>query len=325
MTALRLMLQDPFRMNTHYEMVGESAAMRALFKRIAQVSCTDLPVLITGESGTGKELIANAIYHNSTRADAPFVTVNCGALALDLIQSEPFDRKSGVFTGAHRQGFAHLDAAAGGTVFLDEIGDLPHERQFSILHFLEQHVANRAVNTASIPVDLRVIAATHGNLQEAIIAGRFRQDLYYRLNVFPLHAPRLADRGGDIELLARYFFSKYSADCNTQVTGFSLQAFDALNHHSWPGNVRELSNRVRRGMITCERMLIQPRDLGLQSDPAPRKALRTLSTVRDDAERNLLLDALRRSRGNVSNAASQLDVSRMTMYRLMRKHAIHNV
>jgi DNA-binding NtrC family response regulator len=303
------------------EMVGVSSTMRSLFSTIRKLARVDAPVLINGESGTGKELSALAIHERSGRRDSPFVAVNCGALPEKLIQTELFGHEKGAFTGAHQRKIGKIESASGGTLFLDEIGDLPLEQQTSLLRFLQEKTIERVGSTSSLHVDVRVIAATHVNLEQAVQEGRFREDLYYRLNVVNLHVPALRDRVEDIEILARYFFNKFYSEASSGVIGFSQQALQAMNDYDWPGNVREMINKIRRAMLMCESRLISAADLGLAKNVSSRRIL-TLDDARSNAEIEAILASLKQCRNNVSQAAKSLDVSRVTLYRLMEKHSI---
>ncbi|MCO6440555.1 MAG: sigma-54-dependent Fis family transcriptional regulator [Nitrococcus mobilis] len=305
-----------------YEMVGVSPLMRELFKSIRKMASVDAPVLIQGESGTGKELAAAAIHERSRRAKGPFVVVNCGALPSGLIQSELFGYERGAFTGAQQRKIGRIEAAHGGTLFLDEIGDLPFDMQVNLLRFLQEQTIDRVGGKEPIEVDVRVIAATHMDLEKAVAdKGRFREDLYFRLNVLRLHMPPLRDRQDDIELLAWFFFNRFAAERGPAVKGFGRQALEAMNQHTWPGNVRELINRVRRAVVLCDKRLITPTDLGLERRQAVRRTM-TLAEARDAAERAAITGTLRQADGNVSQAARQLNVSRVTLYRLMEKYRI---
>ena len=302
-----------------FEMVGTSPQMQDLFRAIRKLGNVDAPVLIVGESGTGKELAALAIHERSDRARGPFVAVNCGALPRNLIQSELFGHEKGAFTDAHARQIGRIEAASGGTIFLDEIGDLPLDLQVNLLRFLQEQTIERVGSTRPIPVDVRVIAATHVDVETEIRDGRFRQDLFYRLNVLRLEIPPLRERDGDVEILARFFFDKFTSTERGTPTGFSRQALDTLTAHSWPGNVRELINRVRRATVMCEARLIGPADLGLERREPSRRRVLTLEQWRAHAEREAISNALRRNRKNVTQTARELGVSRMTLYRLMER------
>lgn len=305
------------------KMVGTSPAMLELFSSLRKIASVDAPVLITGESGTGKELCATAIHGRSSRSGGPFVAVDCGALPPTLIQSELFGYEKGAFTGAAQRKIGRIEAAAGGTIFLDEIGDLPMDMQVNLLRFLQEKTIERVGGTEHINVDVRVIAATHVDLETAVREGRFREDLYYRLHVLDLKMPPLRDRTEDIELLAWYFFKKFAAEKHQNVRGFTHEAIRIMTDHDWPGNVRELINRIRRAMVMCDNSLITPADLGLERRTSGRNML-TLNEARSTAERAAIQTALRHTHKNVSRAAKELGVSRVTLYRLMEKCGLHH-
>jgi two-component system, NtrC family, response regulator HydG len=301
-------------------MVGHSAAIARLQQQIRKVAATDAPVLIGGESGSGKELAARAIHQCSRRAAGPFVEVNCGAIAPALIHSELFGHERGSFSGATagKQGF--IEAANGGTIFLDEIADLPLELQTNLLRFLQERTIHRVGSTRSLPVDARVVAASHVDLAEAVAGGRFREDLFYRLNVLPITVPPLRDRMCDVPVLAQFFLQRCNTDQPGRVEGFSRQAVTALMSHGWPGNVRELCNRVQRATVMTDQRLITPLDLGLVMTSGPVSI--GLDAVRTRAERDAIAQTLGRVGRNITRAARELGVSRMTLYRLMDKHGL---
>lgn len=300
--------------------VGNSPAAEELVRRILRVAKVDAPVLVCGESGSGKELTAQAIHRHSSRANGPFVPVNCGAIQPTLIQSELFGYAKGAFTGASKEGRGLIEAANGGTIFLDEIGDLPLDLQTNLLRFLQEKTISRVGSTRIIQVDARVIAATHVDLDKAVAAGRFREDLFYRLNVVPLRVPALKERLADVELLAKHFFERFAEEKGPQLKGFSRRAIVAMSEHPWPGNVRELINRIRRAMVMAEGRLISPMDLGLEEHET--RGWDALEEARTRAERGAISVILQHSGKNVTEAARQLGVSRMTLYRLMAKHGI---
>ena len=302
--------------------VGDSVATRELLRRIRRVAKVDAPVLISGESGSGKELTAQAIHRQSSRAKGPFVPVNCGAIQAGLIQSELFGHVKGAFTGATSDGRGLIEAAHGGTIFLDEIGDLSLELQTNLLRFLQEKTINRVGSTRSIHVDARVIAATHVDLDTAVAAGSFRHDLYYRLNVVPLRVPSLRERAIDVGLLAEHFFEQFANEKAPQLRGFSRSAIAALSAHPWPGNVRELINRVRRAAVMAEGRLITPTDLGLDDGHVQSRAWDVLEEARMRAEHGAISTSLQHAGKNVTVAARHLGISRMTLYRLMAKHGI---
>ena len=303
------------------EMVGVSVPMQMVFQAIRKVASVDAAVLITGESKTNKELAARAIHERSNRAGQPFIAVNCGALPASLVQSELFGHEKGSFTGAYERKIGFIEAAAGGTLFLDEIGDLPLELQVNLLRFLQEGTIQRVGSREKLHVDARIIAATRVDLDKAVDDCRFREDLYYRLNVLGVHMPALREREGDVELLARYFFEYFAKERRARLRGFSSAALKAMCQHDWTGNVRELINRVRRAIVMCEGKLISAADLGLGREEIERRIL-TLEEVRAKAERDAIRLALGKSGKNVSLAARSLGVSRVTLYRLMYKHNV---
>lgn len=304
-----------------FGMVGTSTPMRELYRRMDKVVRAAAPVLITGESGTGKELVARAIHQHSPRRNGPFVALNCGALPNTLIQSELFGYDKGAFTGALRTKIGGIEAANGGVLFLDEIVDLPLEQQTNLLRFLQEKTIVRLGSTQRIDIDVRVIAATNVDLQSAVDSGKFRADLFYRLNVLHLQLPPLRVRGRDIALIAEHAFESLQAEKSPQLRGFSAEALRAVCEHDWPGNVRELINRVQQAMILSENRLITPSDLGLKSERRSVDPIR-LEDARASVDRDLLERTLRRHRNNVSQAARQLGVSRVTVYRMLSRHNI---
>lgn len=304
-----------------YGLIGNSPVMQTLFRGIQKAAEVDVPVLITGEIGTGKELVARVIHENSSRAAAPFMAVNCEALTSDLIQSELFGHEKGAFAGASERRIGQVEAATGGTLFLDEVVSLGLEAQANLLRFLEEKKIRRLGGSKPIPANVRVIAATHTSIEQAIREGRFREDLFYRLNVLHLRAPTLRERRGDVELLARYFFNKFSAEVKTVAKGFNRDALEVINRYDWPGNVRELMNRVRRAVLLSEGPYISPGDLELERRSLGRGFV-TLDEARMAADREVIQATLLRTRFNIARAAQELSVSRMTLYRLMEKYDI---
>jgi DNA-binding NtrC family response regulator len=307
--------------NTDSPLIGQCEAIVRLRAQVARVAKVAAPVLIWGESGSGKELTAQAIHDQSERASGPFVPINCGAISPTLIHSELFGYERGAFTGASRGKAGLIESANGGTLFLDEIGDLPKDQQANLLRFLQEKTICRLGSTRNIRVDVRVIAASHVQLQQAVAKGDFREDLYYRLAVLPVTVPALRDRREDIVTLADHFFHMYASEKAPRLKGFSDRAIAAILDHHWPGNVRELINRVRRAMVMSDGRLITPDDLGLdRGTPALMPA--ALDDTRARSERIALRDCLERSGQNVSRAARDLGVSRTTMYRLLSKHGM---
>ncbi|MDR0280726.1 MAG: sigma-54 dependent transcriptional regulator [Paucimonas sp.] len=305
-----------------HELLGESRPIRELRKLLSKLAPTESPVLIRGESGTGKELVARTLHRQSLRHDKPFVAINCGAIPEHLIQSELFGHEKGAFTGAHQRKVGRIEAANGGTLFLDEIGDLPLELQANLLRFLQEKHIERVGGSQPIAVDVRVLAATHVDLESAIVTGRFREDLYYRLNVLQVVTAPLRDRHGDLSMLASHFSRFYSQETGRRPRTFSEGALSAMGRHDWPGNVRELANRVRRGLVLAEGRQIEPQDLGLHEQHNVIAPMGTLEDYKHQAERQALCDVLNRHSDNLSIAAKVLGVSRPTFYRLLHKHQI---
>jgi Nif-specific regulatory protein len=315
----RRLLED---VNIEHNMVGESAPMQRVFHFISKVAPTESTVLITGESGTGKELVARAIHRNSKRSLRPFVAVNCAALNESLLESELFGHEKGAFTGALAQKKGRLEIADGGTLFLDEIGDLSPALQVKLLRVLQEREFERVGGTQTIKVDIRLIAATNRNLEEAIESGQFRQDLYYRLNVVAFEMPALRERRDDIVLLSNYFTEKYGIKCNRRLRGLSPEARARLTAYDWPGNVRELENAIERAVVLGTTDLILPEDLPeavleteVSSDSSP--ALRYHEAV-TQTKRQIILDAMTKVNGNYTEAAHRLGVHPNYLHRLIR-------
>ncbi|HNY64746.1 MAG TPA: PEP-CTERM-box response regulator transcription factor [Deltaproteobacteria bacterium] len=304
-------------------MIAVSKPMMDLFEKTRKVSRTDYPVLIQGQSGTGKERLGHVIHSLSDRAQRPFIIVDCGAIPDNLLESELFGHEKGSFTGAHARLIGKLERAQKGTVVLDEIGELPLGLQVKLLRFLQEGTIERIGGKEPIRVDARVIAITNVDLGQAVRAGKFREDLYYRLNVVPLMVPALKERAEDIPVLAKYFLETYSKEIGPRFKGFSKSALEALSKHDWPGNVREMQNRIRRAVVMAEGDFLEACDLDNGSKPTDAcGGARTLKQVRDDAEAAAVLQALARNNFNITRAAQDLDVSRPTLHDLIKKHDI---
>ncbi|HTC26624.1 sigma-54 dependent transcriptional regulator [Dyella sp.] len=301
---------------------GASPAMMAVVAALRKYAPVDLPVLITGETGTGKEVAARALHKLSPRRDHPFAAINCGALPANLVQSELFGHERGSFTGANARRVGHFEAAAGGTVFLDEVGDLPPDAQISLLRLLQEGTLERVGSTQSIKLDVRVLAATHIDLEKAVEQGRFREDLYYRLNVLRLRMPALRERAEDVLQLAQLFLDAFRKQHDCHARTFSALARKALVEFSWPGNVRELLNRVQRAAVVAEGAQISIADLDLQEVVNVRQVHSSLGLTRTSAERDAVVACLRETRFNISECARRLKVSRVTIYRLCKKHQL---
>jgi two-component system NtrC family response regulator len=303
-------------------MIGTSPQMQQVFTAIRRVATTDAPILILGESGTGKEVAALAIHRLSPRRDKPFVAINCGAIPETLLESELFGHEKGAFTGAHVQRKGRIESAEGGTLFLDEIGELPMLLQVKLLRFLQEQTIERVGGRATIQIDTRVVAATNIDLKTAMGQGKFREDLFYRLAVVVLKLPALRERPADIPLLARVFLKKFAHQNNRDVRNFSGPSLCALERHPWPGNVRELENRIRRAVIMADGRFVNPADLELGDGETPI-APTTLREAREGVEREMVLQALNRHNGRITNAAADLGISRPTFYELMEKLGLH--
>ncbi|HFQ89499.1 MAG TPA: sigma-54-dependent Fis family transcriptional regulator [Desulfobulbus sp.] len=305
--------------------VGTSLPMQELWDMIVHVAPTEATVLITGESGTGKELVASALHHKSNRASGPFVKVNCAALAENLLESELFGHEKGAFTGADRRREGRFVQAQGGTLFLDEIGETSPAMQAKLLRVLQEHELQRVGGQETIHVDVRIVAATNRNLEEEVAAGRFREDLYYRLNVVVLEVPPLRERQGDIPLLAEYFFRNFARRNNRQVAGITPECMDVLNRYPWPGNVRELENSIERGVILMRGEYLDVSSLPLtiqrwagRNAPEPVEEPATLK----EAERALILKTLKETAGNRSEAARRLQITRKTLLNKLKSYEI---
>jgi DNA-binding NtrC family response regulator len=305
------------------EMVGTCEAMQQLFRTIRKVANTDASVFISGESGTGKELTALAIHERSPRRKAPFIAINCGAIPHHLLQSELFGYERGAFTGANQRKIGRVEAADGGTLLLDEIGDLPLESQASLLRFLQEGKIERLGGRESIPVDVRIISATHVDLECAMRDGHFRADLFHRLCVLRVDEPPLRARGKDIEILAHHILHKFKTDSARKIRGFTPSAIEALYNYNWPGNVRELINRVRRAIVMAENKLISADDLDLAHFTEQQSM--TLAQAREAAEKRAIEAALLRHRHRLNEAAADLNISRVTLYRLMGQHGLREL
>ena len=318
-------IRSQSRPDTFEGLLGTCEGMQEVVATIRKVATSDASVLLLGESGTGKEMAALAIHRRSSRNQGPFVAINCGAIPETLIESELFGHEKGSFTGAHARRVGRIEMASGGTLFLDEIGELPFSLQVKLLRFLQEQQIERVGGKGPIPVDVRVVAATHVNLRKAMAEGRFREDLFFRLAVVVVTLPPLRSRGGDILLLARAFLQKFTLADGDRGKQFDPGALLALEQHPWPGNVRELENRIKRAVIMADGTWIAPKDLEL-SPPAESASSgstpTTLKAAREALERTMVQAALRRADGKVSAAAVELDVSRPTLYELMEKLGI---
>lgn len=307
-------------------MIGESGIMKELNENILMVAPTNSTVLITGESGTGKELIADAIQANSRRKNEPYIKVNIAALSESLIESELFGYEKGAFTGANSSKQGRFEAANGGTIFIDEIGDLSYPLQVKLLRVLQEKTVERVGGNKTIPVDVRIIAATHQNLESKIEKGEFRPDLFYRLNVFPVLAPSLRDRKSDILLLADYFVEKYSTEIEKPISRISSEAIDMITAYHWPGNVRELENCIHRAVIVAKDSVLRsydfPPTLQIISDGDVPKRRRTFEDMVSGYEKELIIDHLKMTRGNITRAAQLLGTTKRILTYKVNKYNI---
>jgi DNA-binding NtrC family response regulator len=327
---LRTQLEAHYRFD---KLIGQSQPMQALYKMIKRVAKTDSTVLILGESGTGKELIANAIHDNSERKDRPFVPINCGAIPEELMESELFGHEKGAFTGAIKERKGRFELANGGTIFLDEIGEMSPKLQVKLLRVLQERKFERIGSSRTIEVDVRVIAATNKNLEQCVAEGKFREDLFYRLNVIPFHVPPLREREGDIPLLVHYFLRQHCQKKELPGKSLSKAAIESLQQYDWPGNVRELENVIERLVILTDGDEIQlddlPQRMRRQETVTTRPFLVLgiegidLKKTLDDLENQLILEALNRSLGVKNKAAKLLGLNRTTLIEKMKKKQIN--
>ena len=306
-------------------LISRDAEMMRLSRTVERVASSDATVLLLGESGTGKEVLAQGV-HTASKRPGRFVAINCAAIPENLLESELFGYEKGAFTGAGKTTPGKIETAHNGTLMLDEIGDLPHSLQAKLLRFLQQRTIERLGGRSEIPVDVRVVGATHQDLKQLISAGRFREDLYYRLAEIVIQIPPLRDRTGDAVLLAHAFLRRFAQEQRRGHLSFSEDALKAIEQHPWPGNVRELLNAVKRASIMADGERLSCDDLGLRAPATEAEGQERsdldLRTVRDAAEREAVVSALARSNGNIAKASDILGVSRPTLYDLMRRLSI---
>ncbi len=299
------------------KIVGESAALKSVLQQVNLVAPTDTTVLILGETGTGKEMVARNIYERSNRSKRPFVRVNCAAIPPSLIASELFGHEKGAFTGALQRRLGRFEAANGGTIFLDEIGELPMETQITLLRVLQEREIERIGSSRSISIDVRIIAATNRDLQAAVVAGTFRQDMFYRLNVFPIHMPALRERIEDIPLLVEHMVERFARKAGRRFRTAKANTYELLQSYDWPGNIRELQNIIERAVILSEGDTFSVEDMWLKREPSRLSPpVAPLSTTLADREREVIEAALAESRGRISGphgAAAKLGVPRQTL------------
>ncbi|BCL62028.1 sigma-54-dependent Fis family transcriptional regulator [Desulfomarina profundi] len=304
-------------------MIGTSPIMQEIFRQFIHAGKTDYPVLLSGNTGTGKEIAARAIHSLSSRSEKSFITINCGAIPENLLESELFGHEKGSFTGATKRKIGKFEQADHGTIFLDEIGELPHTLQVKLLRVLQEGTIDRVGGNETIKLDIRIIAATNRNLEEETEKNRFREDLFYRLNVVPIHLPDLTKRPEDILLLAQDCLARESEKLQRRAS-FTPKALAALTAHPWPGNVRELQNRIKRALGSTQDKVITLTDLGFQQidGKEENQTLSTLKQARDSAEYSAVCKALALSNNNISRAAKLLEISRPTLHDLIKKHGV---
>jgi two-component system NtrC family response regulator len=302
-------------------LITNAPEMLKVARTIERVAPADVSVMLLGASGTGKELLAQGLHRSSPRRNGAFVAINCAAIPENLLEAELFGYEKGAYTGALKTTEGKIELAAGGTLFLDEVGDIPLPLQVKLLRFLQERVIERIGGRKAIPIDTRVVCATHQNLEAMIAEGRFRDDLYYRLAEIVIRIPSLAERHGDVTLLARHFAQRFAASLNPQVRGLSPDALTALNDWKWPGNVRELENRIKRAVIMADGKLITAADLDL-GDQQEDGIFLNLKAARETADRKAIRQALARTENNISNTAKLLGISRPTLYDLLKQYGL---
>jgi two-component system NtrC family response regulator len=301
--------------------ISRDPGMLKLCRSVEKVAPSSATVMLLGDSGTGKELLARALHQLSPRQDKRFIAINCAAIPENLLESELFGYEKGAFTGAAKQTLGKIEIASGGTFFLDEVGDLPMSLQAKLLRFLQERVVERIGGREEIPVDVRIVCATHQKLKDLVAENRFREDLYYRLSEIVITIPPLRERVGDAALLAHHFKNKFSANEGRTSLNFSQEAMDLIENHPWPGNVREMENCIKRAVIMADGPQISVEDLGLSASARIEEHM-NLRQVRDEAEYKALVKALARVDGNIVKAAELLGISRPTLYDLMNRHGI---
>lgn len=299
------------------EMIGNCSAMKRLFQVLRRVAPTDLSALVHGETGTGKELVARELHRLSSRSNGSFIPINCGAIPENLLESELFGHKKGAFTGAVSDKVGKIEAASGGTLFLDEIAEMPMNLQVKLLRVLQERVIERVGDLTPRKIDIRIIAATHQDVKELISSGRFREDLYYRLNEITLEIPPLRDREDDITMLAQYFLNTYKARYDVKTRGYTNEALKSMRQYSWPGNVRELENLVKKAMIMSDRSLLNPDDLGLQT--SGKRDILPLTEAQEQFKQDYIRRVLELNNWNKAQTARDLGIDARTVFRYIEK------
>ena len=300
-------------------MIGNSPAMIDVFRTLAKVAPTDISILVTGETGTGKELVAREVHARSNRRNAPFVSINCGAIPENLLESELFGHKKGAFTGAISDKQGKFEDANGGTLFLDEIGEMPMNLQVKLLRVLQEREIERVGEGRGRPVDIRVLSATNKNLDEEIAAGRFREDLFYRLNEVHVGLPALRERGDDIALIAHHLQKRFSKIYPGKASGFTPDALEAMRFYIWPGNVRQMENRIKKALVMSDGPLLTPRDLGFEGEADPEKRWVPLNDAKESFQQRYIKECLEAHEWNKAATARALDVDPRTIFRYIEK------
>jgi len=314
-------LREAFEGSSRFhDLVGQSEGMQKVFRLIEDVASSDTPLLIVWETGTGKELVAKAIHALSPRCYAPFVPVNCGALTESLLESTLFGHEKGAFTGAQNLQKGRLEMANGGTLLLDEVGEISLKMQVDLLRVLEEKKFYRLGNPKPTTADFRLISATHRNLEETVETGAFRQDFYYRINVITIDVPPLRKRERDVELLAHYFLKRYNQELNKQITGISKEALEILQSYDWPGNVRELENVIERAVVIGKKRKIAPADLPFQDARVSRKPV---AGSLEEMEKAHIAEMLKACQWNISQTATLLGINRTTLYKKIKKYGLN--
>ncbi|MFT5356948.1 MAG: transcriptional regulator with GAF, ATPase, and Fis domain [Polyangiales bacterium] len=299
------------------DIIGSCPSLLDVFSKVEKIAGTDISVLITGETGTGKELIARELHRRSGRVKGPFVVVNCGAIPENLMESELFGHVRGAFTGAIATRTGKFQQANNGTLFLDEIGEMPLSLQVKLLRALQERIVVKVGDSKSEKVDIRIVAATNRNLEEEIRESRFREDLFYRLNVVNLHLPPLRERGDDVTVIAKYLLQKHAGEYGVNVKGFTPGAMAAMRKYTWPGNVRQLENRIKKALVLADKTLVGPEDIDLSVDSLP--SIAPLAEAREDFTRKYILDVLEQNNGNRTKTARDLGVDPRTVFRYLER------
>ncbi|MBL8912380.1 MAG: sigma 54-interacting transcriptional regulator [Archangium sp.] len=312
-TTLKTRLEE----QTYGDIVGACQGMKDVYKRIDKIAPTDISVLVIGETGTGKELIAKEMHRHSPRTKGPFISINCGAIPENLLESELFGHVKGAFTGAVATKMGKFQAAINGTLFLDEIGEMPLQLQVKLLRALQEKVVYKVGDNRPEPVDIRIVAATNKNLDEEVRKGTFREDLYFRINVVTLKLPPLRDRGDDIQVLARFFLNRYSKEFDSKARGFTPASTVAMRKYNWPGNIRELENRIKKAVVLADKPLLGPEDLDLRPENLP--PILPLAQAKEEFQKRYINEVLERNNGNRTKTAKDLGVDPRTIFRHLEK------